>query len=65
MDSNTEMIIGFTKKNRKITRKDVEKLCGVKATKAGKLLKGLVDCGALVRVGKGKETSYILPSNIN
>ncbi|MFV0520711.1 MAG: RNA-binding domain-containing protein [Lachnospirales bacterium] len=60
--SDTQKILNYIKVSGKITRKDVEKLCGVKSTKASKLINELVVCGDIARVGVGKDIKYVLVS---
>ncbi|WGS64965.1 hypothetical protein JRV97_11515 [Marinitoga aeolica] len=50
--------------NEKITRKEVEILLNIKERRARDILKMYVDKGYLKKIGKGKNTYYILNANM-
>lgn len=57
-------IYDYLIENEKITRKEVEDLLNIKERRARDILKMYVEKGYLKKIGKGKNTSYILNGNI-
>lgn len=60
--SNTDerkLILEYANKNKKITRKEVEKLIGAGTTKAFRLLKELCQYKLLIKQGSGKQIYYV------
>ncbi len=53
-------IIEYLLDNQTITRADAAKLLGVELQTAARELKHLLETGALKRLGKSKETKYML-----
>lgn len=54
-------ILDLTKKNKTITRKDVENFTQLRQTAAGQILSRMVQEKLLIQIGKGKNTKYSLP----
>jgi len=54
-----ETIIAYIKKHNRIVSKDVKKLLGIKESRTRELLKQMVEKGLIVRLGRGRSTSYI------
>lgn len=53
-------VLDMTKKNREITRRDVELLADIRQTAAGRILNKMVSQNLLVQRGHGKNTRYTL-----
>lgn len=58
--SEEEQIIDFAKKNKEITRADVEIQLGISASSASRMLRKMVEKGLLVQRGKGRSSRYVL-----
>lgn len=52
-------IMEFLKKNKSITRKDVEQLLNVSSPTAVRILSSMVKNNTMTRIGRGKNTKYI------
>ncbi len=52
-------VINLFKEQIKITRKDIERVMGIKSTHAINILKEMLDEGIIKKIGKGKNTRYI------
>jgi ATP-dependent DNA helicase RecG len=59
-DDNENKILDFVRNKGSITRADVEKQCNTSASTATRLLRYMTKQNLLIRVGKGKNTRYIL-----
>ena len=53
-------IVDYLKANTSITRKEAEKLLGVKLTRANAVIKEMLELGIIIKIGSGKDTEYIL-----
>ena len=56
-----ERVLSLVKEIGQTDRKSVENLLGITQTPAGQILKNLVTAGFLVKIGRGKNTKYLLP----
>lgn len=52
-------IVNLFKEQNEITRKDVERVVGIKSTHAINILKERLNEGIVKKIGKGKNTRYI------
>ncbi len=57
-----EKIVALLVDNKKITRYDVEALFCISQTTAGNLLRRMEKAGVIKKIGKGKNTAYVLTS---
>lgn len=57
-----EQIIELAKKNGEITRGNVEMQLGISSSSAIRILKKMVEKGALTQQGRGRSTKYVLPN---
>ena len=55
-----QMIIRFLSTNETITRPDVEQITGTSTASASRILRRMVQNGAIIRIGAGKNTKYRL-----
>ncbi len=53
-------IVGYLEINSEITRVEIEKLLGVKLTRANAIIKEMLGKGIIIKVGNGKNTKYVL-----
>jgi len=60
MSDLEEEVVELAKRDRMITRKDVEQLTKLKQTSAGQLLNRMVKKNLLIQIGQGKNTKYTL-----
>lgn len=59
-ESNEQMILNYLNNNITITRADVEDMLQVSTATAYRILKQMLKDGALIQLGKGKNTKYTL-----
>ncbi len=52
-------VVNLFKEQNEITRKDIERVMGIKSTHAINILKEMLDEGIIKKIGKGKNTRYI------
>ena len=57
-NENEEIIIALLEKQKEIVRSDVEAALSVSQAMAVRLLRGLLDKGAILAIGGGKKTRY-------
>jgi len=62
-EAEERAVLDYLRNHKAIGRKDAEKLIGQGQTAAGRVLKGLVDKGLLVKVGSGRITKYAVQSS--
>ncbi|WP_187370990.1 ATP-binding protein [Gracilibacillus massiliensis] len=55
-----QMILDYLRNNKKITRPDVESLCGFSSTSSKRILQQLRDEGLIVLVGRSRASHYVL-----
>lgn len=63
----TEMqikIIEYLEIHHEVTRLDIEELLQVKLTRANSIIKEMLGLGTIMKIGNGKNTKYVLASNI-
>ena len=60
LSASQEKIIDFLEENEQITNKDVQKLLGIKESRALKILRSLVEIDVLERCGKSRNIYYVL-----
>ena len=60
INASQKKIINYLQENEQITNKDVQKLLGVRESRALKILKSLVESGILEKRGKSRSSFYIL-----
>lgn len=53
-------IVSFINENEKITRKQIEKLCDIKLTRANSIVKDMLELDIIEKKGNGKSTYYVL-----
>ena len=53
-----EKLLNYIKSTKKINRADIEKYMGIGKTKATNLVNGLMNKGAVIKIGVGKNTKY-------
>ena len=59
LTESEEIVMKLLEINEKVVRKDVEGALGVSQTMAGRVLKGLVDKGKIIKRGSGSKTYYM------
>jgi len=59
LDQKYLPIINLFKEQNEITRKDIERVMGIKSTHAINTIKEMIDEGIIKKIGKGKNTRYI------
>ena len=59
VDKKYQPIVNLFKEQNEITRKDIERVMGIKSTHAINILKEMLDEGIIKKTGKGKNTRYI------
>lgn len=60
LSEQEQAVIGLVENKTEVTRKDVEELLKVSQTMSGRILKKLVEQGALIPVGNSKNRKYML-----
>lgn len=60
LDKTSAAILKFLKENNKITNKDAQNITGLKPSRVRDYLRQLVDLGLIRRVGKNKNSFYII-----
>ncbi len=65
LSEQEQAVIGLVENKTEVTRKDVEELLKVSQTMSGRILKKLVEQGALIPVGNSKNRKYMLKNKCN
>jgi ATP-dependent DNA helicase RecG len=61
LTTEEKRVLDFIRDNGKIKRTEVMKLLDLKTTKAKTLLNKMLEKKLILRLGKGRETHYVLP----
>ena len=59
LNEDERKIMKFVKSTGRITRKEAEEILSLKKTQTVQILGGMLDKGVLLKVGAGRNTSYI------
>lgn len=60
LDSNESRVLEFARSNGAVTRADVEKMLGISASTASRLLKCMAEERGLLQRGRTRSTRYVL-----
>ena len=63
LDKQAKIVIDYLAEHRTAAEDDLQKLLGVKRTRAYTLTKQMADAGMIKIVGRGTDKSFVLPEN--